>query len=534
MFYQRIFSIPSLSLLVLSICFFSYYSSVNVPFYLDDSASIVDNPAIKTIDISLLKEYFPLREVGYLTFAINYAISGADLAPLHLTNVLLHLLMGGAVFFLTLSLMKVGVVEESKAHYIALMSMTLFLLTPINSQAVIYIVQRLAIIVALFYVFGIIAYIKFRTTKVIRYRVLWAVLGFISFFLGLHSKQNIVTLPFAILVVEFFLIKRESLYKLPIYIVVLFLSFLSIWLADFILELEVIQRIDEFTKEADRVARWEYFTHQLTALWVYMIKFFVPFPLLLEYSSTPYTWSDDITWYSLIGHIIILGAAVKFGRERSIITVMIFCYYIAHIVESSFIPISDLMFEHRAYLPNTFLAIIAALVLNQLAQYRKWLPVVTMLGGVSVFSFMLMERVERWKYPIGFYRHELTYTADNARIYGALGALFAQKGEFRKAENWYKGALQIGLETGHLQSTTVIHYLKVLIQNNRVPQASRVGVQSLNMLSKPADRADVLLLLANLKAEQGLCKFANGLAARAARIYPDSADRSVNQCIERK
>jgi tetratricopeptide (TPR) repeat protein len=188
------------------------------------------------------------------------------------------------------------------------------------------------------------------------------------------------------------------------------------------------------------------------------------------------------------------------------------------------------MFEHRAYLPNIFLSIIAALLVCRLTFFKFWLPTFTMGVVVGVFAFLIIERINLWKEPMSFYRHELVHTADNARAYGALGTLFAQRGEFIEAEKWYKIALQVGVETKHLQAVTVINYLRVLIQNNQIPQASRAGVQSLAMLTKAQDKADVLILLSKLKAEQGLCQFSDGLRARAVKLYPPAANYPLVKC----
>ncbi len=520
--------------LVFCLTIVAYFPALDVPFYLDDFQSVVDNSVIRSINLTALSQSFPLREVGYLSFALNYATTELDLGALHLTNILLHIMAGLSVFSLTLLVTKSAKVEETKANYIAIISTILFLFSPVNSQAVIYIVQRLAVIVAIFYIFCLITYIKFRTETIPWKKSLWLLLCLCSFFLGLHSKQNIVTLPLVILVIELLLIKPQSMAKLPKYLISAFMACLLFWLFDFILETNFFAKIDALTREADRITRWEYFTHQVTAIWIYTFKFFIPTPLLLEYSSTPLTWSDNVTWFSFLGHIIVLTFAVKRVEKQSLYSALIFSYYLAHFVESSLIPISDLMFEHRAYLPNVFLAILTALTMHKLLVFKKWLPLFTVAAVAGVFSVLIIQRINLWKEPIEFYRHEIVYTADNARIYGALGALLAQNREFREAEQWYKAALQVGAETKHLQSTTVIHYLKVLIQNDQISKASRVGVQSLNMLDKPKDKADVLLLLANLKAGQGLCSFSEGLAARAINIYPKYSQIPEIGCVDSK
>ena len=57
-----------------------YGKTLDVPFYLDDYSSIVDNPLIYDRgSLQELWQYAPLRIVGYSTFAVNFSLNHFNL-----------------------------------------------------------------------------------------------------------------------------------------------------------------------------------------------------------------------------------------------------------------------------------------------------------------------------------------------------------------------------------------------------------------------------------------------------------------------
>lgn len=534
MLYFRVLTLLILSSVSLFSIICVYYPSIDAPFYPEDFGALVDNGAIQNIDWSALAQYSPMREVGYFSFAVNYYFSELDLTHLHATSIGLHVLMGFSVYCLSISLLKYTEYEQTKGRFIALIAMVLFLFSPINSQAVIYIAQRSVILSAIFYLLTMIAYLKCRWAVELKYKLLWFVLGVALFTLCSHSSSDAVTLPLAIVVLEVFFVKPKNMEKLPQYAVVLFLCLLSLWLADFLLQANIVKGFGVLIEEAGYVTSWAYCTHQLTAIWIYTIKFFVPSPLLLDYSTVAYSWSDDVTWFSLIGHIVILTLATKMRGRLPVITVLVFCYYIAYLAESSFVTTANLMFEHRSYLPNVFLVAIVSIGLYQLARIWQWLPVVVLVSIASASSYAISERIELWKDPVELYRHELTYTEDNPRSYAGVAVAYAQQGRFGQADKWFKITLQVGKETGKLQVISVLRYLNTLKEKEQLAKISSSGIRALNVLVKPKDKAELLFYLADDKAEAGLCSFANGLRTRAIKLYPEYADKQAKECVSKQ
>jgi hypothetical protein len=86
-----------------------------------------------------------------------------------------------------------------------------WLVTPLNSQAVIYIVQRMTLLTTLFFLLAFYAYISAREKK----KAHLFVLSGVFFVLSLLSKQNGVVFPLVIVAYELIMVRRGEVRGLP-------------------------------------------------------------------------------------------------------------------------------------------------------------------------------------------------------------------------------------------------------------------------------------------------------------------------------
>ncbi len=190
-----------------------YSNTFSSPFYFDDTPNIVENPQIK--DLSNFLGFSGSRAVGFLSFALNYHFNGLNVFGYHLVNLLIHITNGFLVYCLVLLLFKASASDHGSqqlptlnsqlaaAPWIALVTALLFVSHPIQTQAVTYIVQRFASLVALFYLLTLVCYVKWRlASPEARSRYLWYAGALLSTFLAMKTKENSFTLPFMILLVE--------------------------------------------------------------------------------------------------------------------------------------------------------------------------------------------------------------------------------------------------------------------------------------------------------------------------------------------
>jgi len=121
-----------------------------------------------------LPDYISLhaRSLANLSFAMNYQLSGMNLAAFRITNILFHIISGLLAFFLTRITLGLPYIRNRYGKfndpgtplYVSLGVATLFLLHPIQTSAVNYITQRMAIMAVMFSFAGIILYVKAALT----------------------------------------------------------------------------------------------------------------------------------------------------------------------------------------------------------------------------------------------------------------------------------------------------------------------------------------------------------------------------------
>src|SRR3989338_9502117 len=149
-----------------SVGVFAYLRSFSADFQFDDYATIVENPIIKHLDIPLLWSHYKVRFLTNLTFAMNYWLGGLNVFGWHLVNNLIHVLNSFLVYLLTFITFRTpkleGRFDTASQYSMALFSSLVFLVHPLQTQAVTYIVQRATSLSGLFYLGAMYFYVKAR------------------------------------------------------------------------------------------------------------------------------------------------------------------------------------------------------------------------------------------------------------------------------------------------------------------------------------------------------------------------------------
>ncbi|MBI4374596.1 MAG: tetratricopeptide repeat protein, partial [Deltaproteobacteria bacterium] len=185
-----------------------YSNTFLTPFQFDDESNIIDNAEIRSLGNFL--DFSGTRFVCFLTFALNYRFGGLNVFGYHLVNLLIHITNGFLVYSLILLLIRAvqgpptpPASQSASAPFIALATALLFIAHPIQTQAVTYIVQRLASLVTLFYLLAVVGYLKWRLSpSEAGTRSLWYAVSLVSCVLAMKTKENSFTLPLMILLME--------------------------------------------------------------------------------------------------------------------------------------------------------------------------------------------------------------------------------------------------------------------------------------------------------------------------------------------
>ena len=529
---------------LVAVCLGTYYNAVSVPFYLDDISSITSNPRFSdaTTYTSLLQVY-GMRVVGYISLWWDYQSAGLDVSRYHYVNNSIHALMSVSIFafvyLLQLAAFRVPktVTSEVDNHdhrkilWISAAVALLFAVHPLNTQAVTYIVQRLASLTALFYMLCITSYLGFRLTQSIVSKLVLLALTLVFAVLAVLTKQNAVTLPLAIILLELVFFNQLKLKHLAVLAGLSLLAAVGFYSLVPELFHQIVATVDQMTRENKIMTRWEYFTTQLPILWMYIAKAFYPFPLHLEYTYTLETFSLVQKWLAGIAHLIMLAAAILFVKRLPLLSFGVLFFYLAHSVESGIIPITDLVFEHRTYLPNVglLLALVSLVVLflEKLAQGRQWVAAASVLALATVtLSSLTVLRNQQWQSPPVFFAHELTYSPTHPRTLHSIAEIMVREGKHDMAMQHLNRLYEVS--DGKIDGVMLNTHLSILINQGQYDEALALGKRLLSAKSLHPSARSVIL------ANMGIV-YVNLQQHATARPYFDQAvqfgSMSVNSLL---
>ncbi|MDD5583417.1 MAG: phospholipid carrier-dependent glycosyltransferase [Candidatus Marinimicrobia bacterium] len=396
-------------LLLMIIPVIAYWNSFNVPFLFDDDHAIKNNPGIR--DLSQLDKVFrsfPNRPVAQLTFAVNYHFHELNVKGYHEVNLMIHCCNALLVFWLVLQILqrlkekKAITLKDSDISLIAFFTGLLFAIHPIQTQAVTYIVQRMASLAALFYLLAVNCYLKGRSSlQKSNHAWIWFVLAGISGLLGLFTKQIVFTFPFMILMLEWILYEdigpflRKNKKKAMIVggILLLFLLILPLWYhLDFS---NVFRTIPPEQGHTYTLTPYTYFLTQLRVHMTYLRLIFVPLNQHLDYD---FPISESLLdWRVLLSGLFLLGlffSAIRLRKKYPVFSIGILWYFIASAVESSIIPIPNVIFEHRVYLP--LVGILLIIVFTLLSKRTPFIEGV-LIVIIALSLYLTHQRNEVWK-----------------------------------------------------------------------------------------------------------------------------------------
>jgi uncharacterized membrane protein YozB (DUF420 family) len=171
---------------------------------------MVKDLSLSTLKKAALNKTSGLRPVSYIIFALNYYFSGMDTTSYHAVNVIIHIISAFVIYLIILALFDYGAADDEKKGRLAVSAFftaLFWLVIPLNSQAVILIVQRMTLLTALFFLLAFYAYLLSKKGK----RVLYLALTGVFFVLSLLSKQNGVTFPLVIILYELVFVKKGDI-----------------------------------------------------------------------------------------------------------------------------------------------------------------------------------------------------------------------------------------------------------------------------------------------------------------------------------
>ena len=431
-----------------------YFPSLHGEFVFDDIKPIKGNSLVQITGLSQLSEIMfsqtLSRKIGMMSFALNFYFGGFNTFGYHLVNVFIHIINGLLLFFLSYTLLTLpaeGRRECLDALTISALGSLIWLVHPIQSQAVSYIVQRVTSLSTLFFLLSLLCYIKGRIVNGVTNRIILFVLSLLSGLLALGTKQNAATLPLFIILTEFFFFQSRSftMNKKNTGIIIA-CSVLLILISWIYLGPDFISRIN-LGYEKRGWTPLERILTQLRVILFYFSLLIYPHPSRLnldhDFSLSHSLFSPVTTFLSLWVIIGFLTLAIFLIRRNRFVSFALLWFFGNLVIESSIIPL-ELVFEHRLYLPSMgMIMILVGLCVDfTKIEWKKWI-----VTGILLLSFLLSYwtsvRSFAWQSELTIWRDAATKSPGKARPHNNLGFALKNSGSTEAAMRHFTRALEL-------------------------------------------------------------------------------------------
>lgn len=468
-------------------------------FNYDGTIYLLNNPLLKDLDyyaklydvydFSTLDEQlglhsdvitnFMLRPVAYLTFSLNYLMSGFDPLGFRIINLTIHICNSLLVFACIRLLLSLGSSCKKLSQYsirlIPTTSAFIFLLHPMQTESVTYIMQRFSSLAALFYLATIWLYLVWVQRKqngIMPGYIRWGSL--VVLFFGMFVRESLFTAPILILLFELTVLgsglkaglKRAAphLMLLPVIpLLVILVSAVQNYSSP-----SISKAINIVNYEG--VSAIQYALMQMVVVLKYLRLYILPYGQNIDHDQ-PFNTLNQLPLIAAAAIIILMvgGAYLLYHRNRddvrcNLVFVGVCWYFLALSVSSSFIPQTDLMAEHRAYFASVgfivALICLADLLRTALGNSRiNGLFVVAIVACCAILVVLTYNRNSVWQSAISLWGDSVKKSPAKDRPWFNLGMAYDASGAYGEALSCFQKAAEINPGWGKVYEGLGMAYL---------------------------------------------------------------------------
>jgi len=435
-----------------------YSNTFHSSWHFDDKPNIVNNYYLHLNNLhpnSLFQTLFTnprnpweigdkmYRPVACLTFALNWYFGKDSVTGYHAVNIIMHILSAFILYLTILNLFNSPKLKDKfneSEHFIALLTAVLWAVNPIQTQAVTYIVQRMASLATMFYILGIYFYIKARVIDSLKNRIFLIIGCVFSFIFAIGSKENAAMLPLSLILIEIVFFqdlgsqkKRRVFFGIAAGTV----SLVLIMGIFFFMKGDPLFFLKEYANRPFTFAERLMTEPRIVIHYLSQIFYPVPNRLSIEHDVLLSTslFQPWTTLPAILTILLLIGTSLFLVRRRPLIAFAIFFFFLNHVVESTIIPL-ELFFEHRNYLPSFFLFLPVSAGIKWLIDYYRenkismYIIIVSfvtlLLTGLGISTYI---RNAAWATEITLWEDAMRKAPGSARPLTALALEMSQEGD---------------------------------------------------------------------------------------------------------
>ncbi len=461
---------------ILLLGFVSYANSFAVPEQLDDQAVLRTYNQVGSDLYSFEYLFRRARWFTDVTFSLNHLLHGERVFGFHLVNLAIHI-SSAVVLYLMLqriieALKRTFRVSECDAflpRFIPFATAALFVCHPVQTQAVTYITQRHTSLATFLYLGSMLSYLLARLSFADETKKLhvwsWSFACIFLALLAMKSKEIAITLPLMIVAFEIALF-RGHLLKNRLFLflaagLLLVIPLQTIYPLVMRRSGNLLHHLYIATSETPSISRIDYLLTQFRVVATYLRLLILPINQNMDYDYPVYhSLFNPAVFAALLLHITLAGLALAlFIRSRRhltsgtpsagiymrLVSLGIFWFYLSMSVESSLMPIRDVIFEHRIYLPSVGF-FMAAAGLFGFAAYRwryrniSWAAIVLLC---IVFTATTIARNRIWASEFVMWQDVLKKSPNKGRVRFNIGFQYFKKYKLEQALPHFVRALEL-------------------------------------------------------------------------------------------
>ena len=504
---SRILSI----LLFLGTC--AVYSQVYQFDYLDwdDNAYVVMNPAIEgftpeNIVWAFRNEHvYNFHPLTWLSFMLDVELFGRSAIVFHVVNVVLHTVN----VLLLFALMRLLTKDVWRGAFVA----AIFAIHPLHVESVAWISERKDVLTTLFGLLCLLAYVRY--VRAARWKWMWYLMTVLAFALALLAKQTLITLPFVLLLLDWWPLRRTDptpsedpseeeaegsswlqlvLEKIPLFVltiafcvVVVLVQKPGVDVANYAVHSPVVRGANAVLCYA-----------------LYLKKAVWPFDLCAFYPHPGETISRVAAGISAILLLAITVLCVTSRQQRPYLMIGWFWFLGTLVPMIGLVQVGEQqMADRNMYFPMIGLTIMVAWLIPDLLPRQLQVTVLPTATAVllCVFGLVAFFQVGYWQDGVSLFQRTIDLTSNNYVAHNALGGA-------KRSQAFTARAQAMAVENPQLER------LSQVLLDEATTQFERA-------LKINPEYADAYLNLANLKRDTGDLLAADTFYRNARQLRPE-------------
>lgn len=451
-----------------------YYPSLHYSFQFDDIANITKHFSIRHNTLQSLF-FTGTRWISYWLNAIHYQIGGFDPFSYRVGDLIIHIINGTLLFFLLMAVLTRTRTQHFFTRHalsIAFLTTALFLLHPVQTQTVSYVIQGQLEGLALMAILSMaLCFVHAAYTSNTIIKTVYICGLFISAILACGTKEIAIIAPALLALIDWFFVAQGDWcsFKKRFFLhgtLMLLMCGIYAWFLKptFFTEILGLQKVAKnnignviTAQPNDVITPYLFFISQfkviLHYLWIFVWPFFI---------SVEYDWVLSNSFFALDSLLPFLGLFViglfvlSLLRQNKIspLAFGFLWFFLAILPRSSIIPSPELLVDYKTYTASCgWLLVLATGIVYLITQLTSYVhqPFFTRFSRFAIISTCVvllglgtMQRNLVWHSGMEFWANMIQNAPNKARAYNNYGVELSQSlRKFDEAVGYFKKAISM-------------------------------------------------------------------------------------------